>query len=541
MVCPESRVNDHDVCHYLRRHLDIRNLAAMRPAVYNKNGKRLPAHGGVMTLNFSHDTRHVRTQRIHAHTKGLLAHTIQLPGHLPLVMLAAYLPGPTSPQSGWAPQLIDLIIAEHSQLASTYGRDNVFIAFDANRSLGAHKGRRTFDTTRAADADPLLVRLCKALDVSPLHGRGGDTAHVTSRNIDQMNQPLRHGEDGREIDFILGSNALDPSRVTVLPAGEWSATNSVTHREIFVAISCLEARAGEAAAGGDAQPQRAAQRDERPHRCPDYDDPRHFAAAAILLSHLRRDDVQEAIFRSGSAEDALTAMNGALLATQQEAWAPRDAAALALDALRADPLRRAGPPVVRRWQGHTLPAPVAALFDEARRHKKAAHRAPDPASADALLRLSRQCAHAGRNAARKHQRHWQGHVINTLEHRRSHNAHSLFTTLRGIRCDDPTSFDDDVDADPSGGAHQRFTDYFQQLYGGGVAGGRQALTGPTDAAWHAFIPRAGPQPDGTDRGACLAAQVTAAEVYFIVYPASKRVEPFAGLPRRRGGLQDLRR
>ena len=555
LTCPESRVNDHSVCNFLRRRLNIRNLAAMRPVTYSKHGKRQAAHGCVSSLNFSYYSKHLRTRRLHAESKGLLVHTVQLPECKPLAMIVAYLPGPSSPQRDWAPRLIDLIIAEHKSLSARFGSDSIFITFDANRALGSYNGRHTCDPTPASEADPLLVKLCKALDVSPLHGRSADCrAHVTSRNIDQVNQPQQHSEDGREIDFILGSNKLDASRFLVLPPGDWSDTNSVTHREIFVEISCTASdseSSGSGGAGAACSGAHCATADgQRKHdsgdsvrggggldlrmpRCPDYDDPRHFTAGDVLLQQLRRPVVQEAIFRSGSVEEAMTAMKQALLSTQQQAWAPNGASAVATDQLRADPLTHAGPPVLRRWKGHTLPVPIASLFALARNHKKAAYKATlrqDLATADTHSRLAKQYRHEAQNAARKHIYRWQGHVIATLEHRRSHNAHSLFSIIRSMRCDDPTVYDGNADAIPDDPAiegdrvEQRFFDFFGRLIGGGAAN-RPALQGPADQFWDQFIPWAPARRDGSDPNACLSAPVTAEEVYLIVYPASKRIVP----------------
>ena len=557
LTVPEPRINNHSKLMFLRRVMGDRILAAMRPVTYNKHGQRAPAHGGVAAINFAYHSRRVRTHIGRINNKGVLTHTIQARGFKPIAIIAAYLPGPQSPQRHWVDELVEHIITEHRRMSERYGSNSVFISLDANRRLHRYKGRFTIDSandgSKAAQPDRILARLCDVLQVSPLHGRtAATTAHITSRNIDSSKQ--KHDEDGTEVDYILGANSLAPSDFTVFDAAPWSSDTNITHRLIGARIRLVPAgvnnsnsnnssncdSANPSHSEGSSRPVRPPVR-QPVIRPPDYDDPRHFAAQQLLMSRLESDAVRSAILSpASSASAAIQALESVLLQVQATAWPAPNAETAERDALHADPIAKAAQQRRHEQSGHVrayhayrgrpVPQHAVAMAQAAKGAKKEyrkLRKAGEHVKADAQRSVWKMQQRAFQRTARTSYRQWHGRVIRVLEHRRTHNAASLFDILRPMQPNDPCLFNGDDGGDipdgdgPSPSPLARFSEFAAQLFGGGDAscGPRAPLAGVTSTLpeWQPFIPRAD-EP-------LLAAGFTADELYPIVFPQHKSIAP----------------
>jgi hypothetical protein len=103
-----------------------------------------------------------------------------------------------------------------------------------------------------------------------------------------------------------------------------------------------------------------------------------------------------------------------------------------------------------------------------------------------------------------------------LEHRRTHNAHSLFDILRGIVPNDPCVGDVGGAGIPTDETTvNRFLQFYKSLYGGDSA--RAPLPGPQNKHWTQHLP--------TVNGDALGAPVSSEEILRILYPLGVEDKP----------------
>jgi len=532
---PEHRCADHSFMRFLQSRYGARILAASRRAQYAKTGQRATTHGGVLCMGLTSSERSTNMRRITSDHRGFMSNTLELPGYKPAALITIYVPGPRSPQVGWVDGILASVAAEHRALSARFGHRNVFIACDANRRLHDHRGRHTHDGPPGSAPDALLARLCDELDVSPLHGRTEDTrAHVTSRCIDSSRQ--LHDEQGTEVDYILGSNRLQPDSFSVLPNVPFSSDGAITHRLIAVSISL------EPAAAAVNQPEPAAARTGPPPvrapRAPDYDDIELWSNSLDCLMRAVQSP-EFAALRNDPTSDLYTALSSVLSRVQHEAWAPASAERAARDELLADPLRHVSAHGTRvrnahrLYRGRRLPPPIAGkmaasrklinratkLRTQARGALQRSHRARAQSlltQADVLGRQSAALRKEARAEAKNHAKQWSNGVMGVLLHRRLHNQADLWRQLNNMAPSDPLSVDVGGPGIPkSDESFKRFTGFFESLYT--AAPNRAPLSGPTGTSWDPFIP--------TADGSALGAAPTAEELYRVVFPAHKRVAP----------------
>jgi len=426
------------------------------------------------------------------------------------------------------------VTLQHRALVDRYGHTNVFISCDFNgRALDLGGTRFTHDTHGTPSRrDELLASLCAELEISPLHGRSAShPAHVTSRSIDASLQ--LHDEQGREVDYILGSIHLAAERFKVLPVVPFSKSGGITHRCIGVTIF-LEPKSDATAVEASAKPARR----DGPRRPPDYDSPLYDASNRFILENIRSEGFKETL-ACGSADDALKALEG-ILTGAQRTWLPVTDEQAAREALHADPMHHVptdGRPLKaqRVYGGRRLPPATASIFTASRAKRNRADKLRKRALAAARLgqvdrrkaltiesaSLRAEARELNRHArcdARRWQRQWEAGVVRVWEHRRTHSAADLWKQLNKAAPVDPNVADVGSRPPPFTDAQrQAFWRGFESLYV--PPADRPPLSGPSDAYWDQFIPRA----DGSRLGDVLSVD----EVYHAIYPPHKDDAPDA--------------
>jgi hypothetical protein len=520
---PEPRLGDHSAACYLEAHYGAHILAAIRRVQYSKNGRRASPHGGALCMNLTAKQRGTSMRLLLSDPRGLLVHTMELPGFKPAALMTLYLPGHKSPQANWVPGLIAAVKTQHATLARNYGHTNVYLSTDINRRASDLGGRR-FTHDAGVSRDDLVAQLCADLGISPLHGRTEATrAHVTSRCIDSSVQ--LHDEQGTEVDYIFGSDQLPADRFDVLPLVPFSPVGAITHRFIGAAIRLEPTEVAPASPAGGKPGGRA-----RTPRIPDYDDVKKYQRSQAAILEGIRDPRFKALLASGTSGEVMDALE-AILMGAQHGWAPEGAKQAAEAALRADPMHHVPTDghsrvVNRLYDGKKLPRATADVFASSRtklnRAKKLRKRAATAATlghrarSDSLtvewtrLRAEgRELNKQARAQARQWARQWESGVTRVWEHRRKHNAADLWRQLNKAAPTDPGTADVGGRM-PSLSNEQRevFWDFYKSLYT--PPDDRPALKGPTGSEWDAFIPRA----DGSKLGA----PPTAHEIYHALYP-----------------------
>ena len=523
---PEPRMSDHSLGNYLEAHYGAHVLAAIREPQYTSNGRRASPHGGALCMNLTAKQRGSSMRPLLSDQHGLLVHTIELPGFKPAALMTLYLPGPKSPQAGWVPGLLAAVRTQHGALARRFGHTNVFLSSDINGRASDLGGRRFThdDADSLTQRDAQVAQLCVDLGISPLHGRTEATrAHVTSRCIDASVQ--KHDEQGKEVDYIFGSDQLSADRFDVLPLVPFPVEGAITHRFIGVTIRLEPAEEAPASPAADMPAERA-----RMVRVPDYDDVDHYERSQRTILDGIRDPSFEALLAGGTSGAVLQAFESILTNAQRE-WAPADARQAAEAALRADPMHHVptdGHARVahRLYGGKQLPRATANVFADSRtklnRAKKLRRRAAAAASqgdrarhgslTEEWTRLrteGRELNRQARAQARQWFRQWEAGVTRVWEHRRKHNAADLWRQLNKAAPLDPETINAGGRM-PALNAAQRevFWGFYKSLYT--PSKDRSPLKGPTGPEWDAFIPRA----DGSKLGAVP----TALEIYHALYP-----------------------
>jgi hypothetical protein len=523
---PEPRMSDHSLGNYLEAHYGAPVLAAIREPQYTSNGRRASPHGGALCMNLTAKQRGSSMRLLLSDQHGLLVHTIELPGFKPAALMTLYLPGPKSPQAGWVPGLLAAVRTQHGALARRFGHTNVFLSSDINGRASDLGGCRFThdDADSCTQRDAQVAQLCVDLGISPLHGRTEATrAHVTSRCIDASVQ--KHDEQGKEVDYIFGSDQLSADRFDVLPLVPFPVEGAITHRFIGVTIRLEPAEEAPASPAADMPAERA-----RPVRVPDYDDVDHYERSQRTILDGIRDPSFEALLAGGTSGAVLQAFESILTNAQRE-WAPADARQAAEAALRADPMHHVptdGHARVahRLYGGKQLPRATANVFADSRtklsRAKKLRRRAATAASqgdrarhgslTEEWTRLrteGRELNRQARAQARQWFRQWEAGVTRVWEHRRKHNAADLWRQLNKAAPLDPETINAGGRM-PALNAAQRevFWGFYKSLYT--PSKDRSPLKGPTGPEWDAFIPRA----DGSKLGAVP----TALEIYHALYP-----------------------
>jgi len=408
--------------------------------------------------------------------------------------VGVYIPDANSVFVRWTDGLLAAAVEEVSRLRKRFGKW-VFFLGDVNMRNGCPPGsnRYTPDTKATGPRGAQLRTALRSMHMSPIHGRTFELRAVfTSRCID----PTKVGF--AEVDIIAADTELPSNTFRLLPSPTWGDVElpiNGTHLPVLIEVSLPHV---------PLPPNVVARSVRKPFCNPPYVDAGWYRMSERIREGL---PIASAAIQAPGATS--TTMYQALLQLHRDAAIAQFGTAVA----RTRTYRH------RLYKGAPLPAPLVAMFADARKLRQFAVRAGNPQRKQMLHDQAHTIAKVAKSLADSFVRRFLGQMVRNLEHERGidpHNMHAHFRLLEGTdstRCIDSHRI-------PVGPAGTDPPKLFHQKWSALCA----ECDGPPNALHTPDF--FGQVPHGAQGGELLR-PFTSDWLYWILYPATKRHEYIA--------------
>jgi len=403
--------------------------------------------------------------------------------------VGVYIPDANSVFVRWTDGLIAAAVEEVTRLRERFGQW-VFFLGDVNMRHGRPPGSNRFtpDTKATGPRGAQLRAALVSMKMSPIHGRTAELgAFFTSCSIN----PLQIGF--AEVDIIAASIDLPSRTFRLLQSPTWGDVElprTGTHLPLLVEISLPEV---------PIVPVAKVARLRKPFCNPPYTDEGWFRMCERI-----REGMPLARSAILSPDATPTSMYQALLELHRSAAVAQFGTAVA----RTRTYRH------RLYKGAPLPAPLVAMFADARKIRQQAVRAGSSQRKQMLHDQAHGIATAAKCLAESYVRRFLGQMVRNLEHERCVDPHNMHAHLRLLEGTDSTRCIDSkripigpAGIDPVSLFHQKWSALGAEFDG--------LPQGPQTPAFMGEVPQ-GAQADE------LLRPFTAQWLYWLLYPATKR-------------------
>lgn len=487
-------------------------------------------HGGI---GFIIVDPQLRVNTLERDTHGALALRLHREGSEPICVIGVYNPPQSSILNAEGKGYSKKLLTSVAEMVAHWRRKfpDTLVTGDLNLRFGNVPGLHETDDV-GISSQPFR-RWCQHVRLVPAHGKPPTISDdIMARRWDLLAPsasapssanrarctsapPSARTSFTSEVDYILVDVGMDNQRVTVSYDTACDGPYPSTHKPVSLQLKLRPA--------GERPPAKPPARERIPSS--DYGDVEFWNAAA---AHIR--EVLPAL-RTLAADR--TADPAAVLHALEDAHKRAMHAAAAVHGqARYHGIRH-------RYKGARTPPWVDALFDRARTLRKAylqlcrrAARArrrdrngsPSLEAATARAKAdSDEANSAARSAAKRIIASRIHEALQRLERSRYVNPHRMYTTLRAITGDTPSTFTHSKGI-PGDNAVDDFSAAFAELYNESRAAETIAGLSSKREFWREFIPAV----DATARtqyAAMIDSPITAYEVYLAVFPVSKALAP----------------
>ena len=457
-----------------------------RPDAYDRRGKLKKPTGGLAVLCFN-SRLSIDIER--QEKKGLLSFIISCPGMQSLAFVGTYIPDASSVFVHWTDGLVAAGVEEVNRLRQRFG-NWVFYMGDVNMRHGRPPGSNRFtpDTKATGPRGAMLRSALKAMQFSPIHGRTWDLrAAFTSRHI----CPPQVGFS--EVDIIAAATALPSSTFRLIPTPNWGDVelpDNGSHLPLLIEVEVpVKLNA----------PATAPPRRKKPFCNPPFSDAGWFRMCERI-----QEGVQHARHELMLPDATPSSMYKALHELHRSAAIAQFGTAI----VRTRTYRH------RLYRGAPLPAPLVAMFADARHLRQLASRANNSQRKQMLHDQAHVIAKAAKCLAESYVRRFLGQMVLNVEHERCVYPHKMHAQMRLLEGTDSTRCIDSarIPVGPDG------TDPLVLFYlkFGGLGLEVDGLPqGPQTPLFMDEVPQSAPAVD-------LMHAFTPQAIYWLLYPATKR-------------------
>ena len=465
----------------------FRVYSVCRPDSHNAQGRLNKPSGGLAVLCFN---PRLSIDIVRQEKKGLMSFVVSGPNMRPCAFVAVYFPPVGSVYSSWTDGLVASAVEELNRLRQRFG-DWVFLLGDVNMRFGRPPSSERFTSDDTAPTGPRGAKLraaLRAVDMTPVHGRTNNLRAVfTSRHVD----PNQVGFS--EVDIIAAPVNLPSDTFKLLSDcptwGDPELPDSGTHLPVLIEMAVPAA----ATVPVVARPPPKA-----------FCNPPYSDIGWCRLADRITSGVPAALSAIRSPTATATSMYNALRDLHRDAAVAQFGTA----AMRTRTYRH------RLYRGVQLPAPIVAMFADARAIRQQVTRAVNPVRKQTLHEQAHAIASAAKKLAEAFVGRFLAQLVRNVEAERPVDPRNMHAHLRAIEGTDSTRCIDSTRI-PVGPAGTDPGVLFHHMLSGLSTETDPLPQGPQQAAHMSMVPQ-----NATDDE--LVRLFTAKAVYWLLYPATKR-------------------